>query len=142
MVDFFNLSWYCINNDEDTTNKKHERMVKMRRFFVMLIGITLVLFGVVGCTNEEVNIENIDYFIEESMEYTLEFNDNPTDYIEFLKGFNSFLNNAPSDLQEYAELQKTANEIRITGLKENDMDLFSESSWKQAEAFQVLDNKR
>lgn len=108
----------------------------MKYLKVFVVSIVLVL---AACSNK-VNNGDIDSYIAKMKEYAETGSSNKESYIEELEEFNEFLSKIEDEsYAEYVKLQLEANNMRIEGLKTNNADLISESSWKQAQALEVLE---
>lgn len=100
--------------------------------------VVLFLVGLTGCGND-VTLDEIDNYVNEIKVNAESAADDKEGYKDVIQEFNEYLKNADGKFEEYADAQIEANTLRLEGLNKDDNELISESSWKQAEALQILD---
>lgn len=103
-----------------------------------LLVVGLLFLGLFGCSSE-VSIEEIETHVDKIKTHAETAGTNEEGFLEDLQAFNEYLEDVESEFKEYAEIQIEANNMRIEGLTNKDNELISDSSWKQAEALQILD---
>lgn len=103
----------------------------------LLLVVVAMLF--LGACGNSVGLDEINSHISKMKEHAETAGSNPEQYMEDIKEFNLILENVNDDLKRYAETQIEANNMRLEGLKNNNTELISDSTWIQAKALQILD---